>query len=125
MGILMKSLANYGNGMIHQRKKEWQAIELYYFCLFFPPVDFLLVLQRFKTTAKTYSIMATDYSTTIRTFPLFPLFLQKFFYTLLFDEIKIVNKAHVEKSAISLVKMFQVLTGKISAFITVFHLVIQ
>jgi hypothetical protein len=69
--------------------------------------------------------VATDYSTTNRTLPLFPLLLQEYFYAMLLNEIKIVKKAHVKESAISLVKMFQVLTGKIFTFITVFHFLVQ
>ena len=69
--------------------------------------------------------MATDYSATVRTFPFFSLFFQEFVYAMFLNEGKILNKAHAIECAISFVKMFQVFTGKIFAFITVFYLLVQ
>jgi hypothetical protein len=69
--------------------------------------------------------MATDYAATIRAFPFFSLFFQEFVYAILLNEVEIVNEAHAIECAISFVKMFQVFTGKIFAFITVFYLLVQ
>jgi len=44
----------------------------------FPSVNFLFVLEFFQTTTITDSVMATDYSATLRTFPFFLFTFQKF-----------------------------------------------
>ena len=69
--------------------------------------------------------MATDYSVTIKAFPFFSLFFQEFVYAMFLNEAEIVNEAHAIERAISFVKMFQVFTGEVVAFITVFYLLVQ
>jgi len=77
-----------------------------------------------QPAVETDTVVAADRVATPRAFPPLVLSFEEFLDTTLLDEIKVLNHAHFEESAVPFVKTFESRAWKPLALMTVLHLVI-